>query len=105
MWLDVDVRHTFDNLISAGVVPPLLAAMVVLLDGKPGTEALWQPRVFLPFLLNEVMPFLAERWHITGDPSHTVVIGQSMGGLAAAYTGLHASHRFGLVLSQSGSFW
>ena len=51
------------------------------------------------------MPFVAERWAITDDPARTVLAGQSLGGLAATHAGLHASHRFGLILSQSGSFW
>lgn len=36
---------------------------------------------------------------------HTVVAGQSFGGLAAMFAGLHWPQRFGCVLSQSGSFW
>ena len=35
----------------------------------------------------------------------TVVAGQSYGGLAAMYAGLHWPARFGRILSQSGSFW
>lgn len=34
-----------------------------------------------------------------------MVAGQSYGGLAALYAGLHWPERFGHVLSQSGSFW
>ena len=41
----------------------------------------------------------------TEQASRTVVAGQSFGGLASLYAGLHWPQRFGCVLSQSGSFW
>ena len=39
------------------------------------------------------------------DPAHTVIAGQSHGGLAAAHAAFHHPDVFGCVLSQSGSFW
>lgn len=36
---------------------------------------------------------------------HTVVAGQSFGGLSSLYAGLNWPQRFGCILSQSGSYW
>ena len=57
------------------------------------------------FLSQELMPFVAARYHITKDPARTVIGGQSLGGLAATCAGLMHPDRFGLLLVQSGSFW
>jgi enterochelin esterase family protein len=42
---------------------------------------------------------------ITADPMLSAVVGQSYGGLAAVYAAARRPDRFGLALSQSGSFW
>jgi len=52
-----------------------------------------------------LLPWVRERERFADDPARTVIAGQSMGGLTATYVGLHAPHRFGSVLTQSGSFW
>ena len=56
-------------------------------------------------LTDELLPWATARWPLTADPARTVVAGQSLGGLGAAYAGLTAPHRFGGVLAQSGSYW
>ena len=54
---------------------------------------------------SELLP-LVKRWaRFDETPGRTLVAGQSFGGLAALYAGLHWPERFGKVLAQSGSFW
>ena len=53
----------------------------------------------------ELLPQIALQHAFTEQASRTVVAGQSFGGLASLYAGLHWPQRFGCVLSQSGSFW
>ena len=105
VWIDIDVAPTFDNLIADCAIPPTMAVIIESIKGATRMQSLLYPGLFMPFLLDELMPFVAERWAITDDPARTVLAGQSLGGLAATHAGLHASHRFGLILSQSGSFW
>jgi enterochelin esterase family protein len=57
------------------------------------------------FLTRELLPWAAGRWHISPDPSRTVLAGQGLGGLMAAYAALRCPDRIGNVLVQSGSFW
>ncbi|MCP2323588.1 enterochelin esterase family protein [Hamadaea flava] len=101
-WMRIDVTTTLDNLIADQAIGP---TVVVMVDTE---HTRWQelpdhPR-FLRFLVEELMPWITSQWPVTADPTRTVIAGQSLGGLMPAYTGLHASHRFGLVLTQSGSF-
>ena len=60
---------------------------------------------FNKFLAQELVPWIHQRYHVTSDPSQTVVGGLSRGGLAAAFAGLRHPDIFGKVLSQSGAFW
>jgi enterochelin esterase family protein len=105
VWMRIDVASTFDNLIAAGAIPPTVAVLIDSINGTTRVESLARPEVFMPFLLDELMPHVGARWRVTSKPGSTVLVGQSLGGLAAAYAGLQAPHRFGLLLSQSGSFW
>lgn len=42
---------------------------------------------------------------VTSDPARTRIAGQSLGGLTALYAQCAAPERFGVSISQSGSFW
>lgn len=53
----------------------------------------------------ELLPLARSRVEFSEEADRTVVAGQSYGGLAAMYAGLHWPGRFGRILSQSGSFW
>lgn len=53
----------------------------------------------------ELLPLARRRVAFSEQADRTVVAGQSYGGLAAMYAGLHWPARFGRILSQSGSFW
>lgn len=106
MWQPgLGVATLLDNLIADGRIPPLVA----LLPESLGAEARWaemtcDPR-FAGFLADELLPWAAADLPLTTDPARTVVAGQSLGGLTAAYTAVTAPGRFGCVLAQSGSFW
>ncbi|MEU5699058.1 enterochelin esterase [Streptomyces aurantiacus] len=99
------VAHLLDNLIADGRVPPLAAVLPDSVDpGTRWTELTCRPE-FVAFLVDELLPWAAGRLPVTDDPARTVVAGQSLGGLTAAYAALAAPHRFGNALVQSGSFW
>lgn len=42
---------------------------------------------------------------LTADPARTSIVGRSLGGLLAVYAQCRAPERFGVSVSQSGSFW
>lgn len=96
---------TLDNLIAQRLIPPTIALMIDAVDGETRTAEFTSHARYLRFLLDELLPWAEKGWGITREPGRTVIAGQSLGGLFAAYAGLRAPHRFGLVLSQSGSYW
>ena len=99
------LAHLLDNLIADGRVPPLAAVLPDSVDaGTRWAELTCRPE-FLGFLADELLPWAAERLPVTDNPARTVIAGQSLGGLTAAYAAVAAPHRFGNVLAQSGSFW
>lgn len=104
-WITVGGAPTVDNLIAEGAIAPSIVLMVDAIDDEVRRVELTDHALFLRFLLKELLPWAHTYLHFTRDPGQTVLAGQSLGGLMAAYAGLHAPERFGLVLSQSGSFW
>ncbi len=59
---------------------------------------------FVRFLVDELLPWLRDRREIDVPAERTVLVGSSLGGLAAAYAAVEAPERFGNVLAQSGAF-
>ena len=92
----------FDNVIASARVPPFVAVMVGNVDR--GVELPCNAG-FVAMLRDELMPWFEAETGVRSHPSRTVAAGLSYGGLAAMYCGLTAPETFGLVLSQSGSFW
>jgi enterochelin esterase family protein len=108
--MTLDVAATFDNLIADGMLIPIVAVVVESIHGSARfgptrIRSLTDPGVFLPFLLEELMPFVSAQWGVSTDPAKTALVGQSLGGLTAAHTALTAPDRFGAVIGQSSSFW
>lgn len=106
MWQPgLDVAALLDNLIADGRIPPLAALLPESLSADQRWAELACNERFVGFLETELLPWAGERLSLTGDPARTVVAGQSLGGLTAAYAAVVAPQRFGRVLAQSGSFW
>lgn len=103
--LEVSVAVTLNNLIAAGAIPPMIVVMPGFIDVDTRMRELTCSSEFVEFLVGELVPFVAERWSVTASPQWTIIAGQSLGGLTAAFAGLRAPERFGKVLAQSGSFW
>src|SRR5437016_12503381 len=95
------VATTLDNLIAAGVIPPLVAVMVE--NPNRGRE-LSCSSAYADFLAQEIVPWARVNYHATDRPEQTIIGGASAGGLQAAFVGLKHAEVFGNVLSQSGSF-
>ncbi|WP_239515736.1 alpha/beta hydrolase-fold protein, partial [Klebsiella pneumoniae] len=53
----------------------------------------------------ELLPQVKSMAPFSDRADHTVVAGQSFGGLSSLYAGLNWPQRFGCILSQSGSYW
>jgi enterochelin esterase-like enzyme len=95
------VATTLDNLIAAGVIPPLVAVMV---DNPDRWRELSCNSAYADFLAQEIVPWARASYHATDRPEQTIIGGTSLGGLQAAFVGLKHPEVFGNVLSQSGAF-
>jgi esterase/lipase superfamily enzyme len=60
---------------------------------------------FAHFLIQEIIPWVKEKYNISNNPKDNIIGGSSLGGLTASFIGLNHSNIFGNVLSQSGSYW
>jgi enterochelin esterase-like enzyme len=97
--------HIVENLMHDGKIP----AVIVVRIASPNLAARSAEQAcradFAAFLSQELVPFIAARYHVAGDPARTIIGGQSLSALAATCAGLMHPDRFGLLLVQSGSFW
>jgi enterochelin esterase-like enzyme len=102
IWVNAGrVTTTLDNLIAAGLIPPLVAVMV---DNPNRWRELSCNSTYADFLAQEIVPWARANYHATDRPEQTIIGGTSLGGLQAACVGLTHSEVFGNVLSQSGDF-
>ncbi|QPP08811.1 enterochelin esterase [Streptomyces bathyalis] len=99
------ITTVMDNLIYTGRIPPYVLVMHTNEDQDIRARELPCHEPFNEFLVQELMPWVHENYHITSDPARTVLGGSCFGGLAAAYSAFKSPERFGNVISQSGSFW
>ena len=93
-----------DNLIAQQRIRPLALAMIQ--NGGPARTVEYAcSDATLGFLNRFVIPLAQENLHLTDPREGTYgVLGASMGGLMALYTGLRLPQRFSRVISQSGAF-
>ncbi len=57
------------------------------------------------FVIDELMPFIDHRYRMLSGPSHTAIMGWSLGGLSAFDLAWQHPDRFGIVGAFSASFW
>ncbi len=101
----VPTPRILDNLIRAGRIPPVMAVFVSNPSRKARTTELPCNADFADFMVEELLPFVERQTGLAFTGEQTLLAGASFGGLAAACVAYHHSEHFGLVLSQSGSFW
>jgi len=105
VWARVlPILPLLDNLVADGTIPPTLVVMIDSL-GPQRREAELTCRDAMIDLAVEWTARAAERSGTPLHPSTTVIAGQSLGGLAAAYAVLTRPEVFGRALCQSPSLW
>jgi enterochelin esterase-like enzyme len=103
----IHLNNIVDNLISQGRIRPLALAFVDNGGQELRTVEYACNDATLVFLMTEVMPIAKNNLNlidINAFPGAFGVLGASMGGLMALYTGVRIPQVFGNVLSQSGAF-
>ena len=103
----LNLRRTdiiLDNLLAEGLIPSTVAVFIDNLGWDTMVRELPCYEPFADALATELLPWVRERYHVTAEPSRTVVDGQSAGGLGAAFVAFRQPELFGKVLSQSGFY-
>lgn len=90
---------------AAGSLPAACWLFIDAIDSEHRGQELPCNAAFWQTIKTDLLPLVKQQTPFSDVGSRTVVAGQSYGGLAAMYAGLHWPERFGCVLSQSGSFW
>ena len=96
-----------DNLISLRRIRPIAIAFVSNGGQKSRTGEYACNEATLAYLRMEILPLATKELNlvdINTFPGEFGVLGASMGGLMALFTGVRIPHVFGKVLSQSGAF-
>ena len=110
------VDETADRLIRQEVIPPLIIVGIDNAQNERIKEFLpyrsFNPPVLRPqgkrypeFLMNEVMPFVHERYRVARGPENTGLGGSSLGALISLYTVMERPGIFGRVLLESPSLF
>jgi enterochelin esterase family protein len=102
---NMPIFSALESETRCGRLPPALYVLIDEIDGATRGQELPCNPEFWHAVMAELFPLIATYHPVTANPARTIVAGQSYGGLAALYAGLHWPERFGAVLSQSGSFW
>lgn len=114
--VDWQADEAADRLIREGKIPPLIIVGIDNAEKDRPKEYLpyrsLNPPVMRPqgkrypdFLLNEVMPFLYERYRIARGPENTGLGGSSLGAIISLYTVMSRPGVFGRLLLESPSLF
>ncbi len=100
------LHRLIDTLIVQGKIPPMaLACIQNAAEGRLVEYAMSE--AMLMVILREVLPLANKHLNLLDTDKHQgayAVMGASLGGLMATYTGVRLSHIFGKVISQSGAY-
>jgi enterochelin esterase-like enzyme len=96
-----DLPVILDNLIDAGEIPPVVAALVQTRDRLGEYSG---GRQHPAFLVGDLLPALSARWRISEAPRERVLLGASLGAVASLVTAFRYPGVFGGLVLKSGSF-
>lgn len=101
----LDVPTMLDNMIAAGIIPPLVALFPCSIDTPTRSRELPCNPDFIRFLSEELLPFAETSYGIDLSGQPIILAGASYGGLAALYGAVMQPNRLTHVLSQAGAFY
>lgn len=96
-----DLATSLDNLIHAGEIPPVIAALVQTRD-RMGEYA--RGRRHARYIVRELLPALGARYPLSLEPRDRVLLGASLGAVASISTAFRYPGVFGGLVLKSGTF-
>ncbi|MEO7963919.1 MAG: alpha/beta hydrolase-fold protein [Gemmatimonadaceae bacterium] len=91
-----------DNLLAERKIAPVVILFVEQVDRM---QELAPNETFTTYVTRELIPWMRQRYQLSGDPRHTIVAGSSHGGLAAVSLAVQHPEEIGNVIAQSPSLW
>lgn len=99
------VAETADALIERGAMPPTIIAGVDHLGERRLKEFGGRASGYGHFVVDEVLPYLRQNYHVKCDAAGTVMGGSSMGALITMRIAMRYPATFGALLVFSPSVW
>jgi enterochelin esterase family protein len=96
-----DLAVSLDNLIDAGDIPPVVAALIQTRD-RMGEYP--RGRRHARYVVEELLPEISRRHSIAAAPGDRVLLGASLGAVASLSTAFRHPGVFGGMVLKSGSF-
>lgn len=99
-----------DNLIHLKRIKPVVAVFIdhrepINRGNNRRMQELAMNEKYLSFLTTELIPLIEKDYSVAKDASQRAILGNSMGGLSAAYFAFSRPDVFGLAGIQSPAFW
>jgi enterochelin esterase-like enzyme len=90
-----------DNLIFAGSIPPVIG---VFIDPVDRNFEYWANPDYERTVVDEILPFIRDRYAIAREPGRMAIMGASLGGAISLFIAADHPEIFGKCGSQSGAF-
>lgn len=98
------ITTTLDNLISDGLIQPIIAAFLNPVD-REKEYATTQTAPFTEMVVSELIPWIESNYHISPNAEERAVTGPSYGGLITTRQCFEHPEIFGLCGPYSPSYW
>lgn len=99
-----------DNMVAKQSSRPVIVVFIPgnwkdKMDRPTRTRDLTCNRDFADYIVNEIVPWVRKKYHVSRLPADVAVAGQSLSGLQATYVAFLRPDVFGTVISFSGSYF
>jgi len=103
MWGET-LPQRVDRLIRSGAVPPLIVVIADCLTRLGGSQYINSAATgrYEDHLIDELVPFIDDRFRTRTDRDHRVVMGKSSGGYGATVLAMRHPDLFGIAVDHSG---
>jgi enterochelin esterase family protein len=101
----VPTTRILDNLFAAHKIGPTVAVLVEDGSGNSWRTDMYFSDSFVAFLADELLPWVQKQYGFKAEPRRTVIGGESIAGLTAAFAAFRRPDVFRHVVAQSASFW
>lgn len=107
-WIENGAANVIlDNLIAQGKAKPMIMVNTLGYGFASGPQSAMREGMLDAFartVIEEVLPMVESRYHVSKDRTQRAIAGLSMGGAEATYTGLNHLEKFAWIGSFSGAY-